>query len=108
MEKCKKKYSKNSQKIKLFFIRIEILLQLGVPDNQILLHFGVTDNQILRRFAVPANQILLHFSVPDKCSSGPGMARRMYALSSCREHRNGVIFGCWGHRNEVKFGCREH
>ena len=56
---------KNPRKFYLIFFRIEILLHLGVPDNQILLHFSVPDNQILLRFGVPDNQILLHFGVPD-------------------------------------------
>ena len=77
-------------------------------DNQILLRFDVPDNQILLRFGAPDNQILLHLGVPDNCSSGPGMAGRIYSLSSCRGHRNGVKFGCRGHRNGVKFGCRGH
>ena len=48
--------------------KIEILLHLGVPDNQILLHFSVPDNPILLRFSVPDNQILIHFGVPNNCS----------------------------------------
>ena len=60
--------SKNPRTFYLIFFRIEILLHLGVPDNQILLHFSVPDNQILLRFGVPDNQILLHFGVPDNCS----------------------------------------
>ena len=47
---------------------IEILLHLGVPDNQILLHFSVPKNKILLCFGVHANQILLLFGVPDNCS----------------------------------------
>ena len=43
----KKITSKNHRKFYLIFFRIEILLHLGVPDNQILLHFSVPDNQIL-------------------------------------------------------------
>ena len=91
-----------------FFFRIEILLHLGVPYNQFLLHFGVPDNQILLRFGVPDNLILLHFCIPDNCSSGPSMARRIYSLSSCQGHWNGVKFGCRGHWNGVKFGCWGH
>ena len=53
----------------------------------------------------PKNQILLHLGVPDNCSSGSGMARRIYSLSRCWGQRNGVIFGCRGHRKEVTFGC---
>ena len=64
---------------------IEILLHLGDPDNLILLHFGVHDN----------------------CSSGPGMARRMYS-SSCQGHQNEVQFGCRGHQNKIKFCCQGH
>ena len=55
---------KNFQTIQLIFFMVEILLHLGVPDNQILLHFGVPDNQILVRFGVPDNQILLHLVSP--------------------------------------------
>ena len=53
-----------TSKIPDFFFRIEILLRLGVPDNQILLHFSVPNNQILLRFGVPDKQILFHFGVP--------------------------------------------
>ena len=60
--------SKNSRKFSLTFFGMEILLQLGVLDNQILLHFSVPDNKILLPFCVPDNQILLHFGVPDNCS----------------------------------------
>ena len=89
------------------FFKIEILHYLGVPDNQILLHFGVPDNQMLLHFGVPDNQILLNLGVPDNCFSGAdlGLAGRIYSLSSCRGHRNGVTFGCQGHQNRVKFGC---
>ena len=45
--------------------------------------------------------------VPDNCSSGPGMARRIYSITSFGGHQNGVKFGCWGHRKGVKFGCWE-
>ena len=64
-EKMFKKYFLTPRKCYLIFFRINILLYLGVPDNQILLHFSVPDNQILLHFGVPDNQILLHFSVPD-------------------------------------------
>ena len=37
-------YVKESQKIHLNLVSIEILLRLGVPDNKIALHFGVQDN----------------------------------------------------------------
>ena len=60
------------------------------------------------RFGVPKNKILLHFGVPDNCSSGPGMARRIYSLSTCRGHQNGVKFACRGHRNGVKKNCLGH
>ena len=106
----KKKEEKNltlktSRRWNFFVFRIEILLHLGIPDNQILFNFGVPDNQIL-----------LYFGVPDNCSSGPGMVGRIYSLSSCRGHQNGMKFGCpgqknrvmfvfWGHWNRVKFGC---
>ena len=56
--------STNPKNSYLIFFRIEILLHLGVTDNQILLHFSVPDNQILLRFCVPNNQILLHLGVP--------------------------------------------
>ena len=59
---------KNPRKFYLIFFRIEILLHLGVPDDQILLHFSVPNNQILLRFSVPNKQILLHVGVPDNCS----------------------------------------
>ena len=62
-------------------LRIKILIHLGVPENKILLHLGVLDSQILLRLGVPYNQILLHFSVPDNCSSGQGMAMKIYSLS---------------------------
>ena len=68
---------------------IEILLHFGVPNNEILLHFGIPDNKILLRLGVL------------DCSSGPGMARRIYSLSCCQGHQNGVTFGCRGHRNGV-------
>ena len=71
--------------------------------NLILLKFGVAVNQILHRFGVPDKQILLHFGVPDNCSSGPGMARRIYSLSSCQGHWNGVKLDCRGHPNGVTF-----
>ena len=79
------------------FFSTEILLYLGVTDNQILLHFAVPDNQILLRLSVPDKPILLHLGVPNNCSSGPGMSGRIYSLNRC-----------WGHQNRVKFGCREH
>ena len=101
-------FLKNIQKIFKIIFRIEILLHLGVPDKQILLNFGVPNNQILLLFRVPDNQILLHCGVPDNCSSGQGMARRIYSLTSCRGHRNGVRFGGRGHRNRVKFSCWGH
>ena len=70
MGKCfKTKFtSKNPRKYNKQKFKIEILLHLGVPDNQILLHFSVPNNQILLRFGVPDNQILLYFGVPDNCS----------------------------------------
>ena len=88
--------------------RIEILLHLGVPDNQTLLHFGVPYNKIALCFGVLNNQILLHLGVPDNCSSYPGMAGKIYSLSSFWGHQNGVTFGCPGHHNRVKFGCQSH
>ena len=63
-----KKYFFYLTKLNLIFFRIEILLHLGVPNDQILLHFSVPDNQILLCFGVPNNQILLNFGVPDNCS----------------------------------------
>ena len=81
---------KNFQTFNQTNFRLEILLHLGVPNNQILLCFGVPDNQTL-----------LHLGVPDNCSSCPGMARRIYSLSSCWGHQNGVKFGCQGHRNNL-------
>ena len=39
--------SKNPRKNYLLFFRIEILLHLGVPDNQILLHFSVLDSVLV-------------------------------------------------------------
>ena len=60
--------SKDPSKLYLIFFRIDILLQLGVPDMQFLFHFIVPDNQIFLRFGVPNNHILLHFGVPDNCS----------------------------------------
>ena len=60
-----------SQKMYFFvFCRIEILLHVGVPDNQILLHFGVHNNQILLHFDVPDNKILLCFGVPTTALEG--------------------------------------
>ena len=59
--------SRNPRKFYLIRFRIEILLHLGVPDNQILLHFSVPNNQIFLCFGVPDNQILLHFGVSDNC-----------------------------------------
>ena len=61
----KKKYPR---KCYLTLFRIEMLLILGVPNNQIVLHFSVPNNQILLRFGVHNNQVLLHFGVPDDCS----------------------------------------
>ena len=45
------------------------------------------------------------FGCPDNCYSGPGMAGRIYSLTRCQGHQNGVKFGCWGHQNGVKFSC---
>ena len=59
---------KNPRKLYLIFLSIEMLLHLGIPNNQILLHFSVPDNQILIRLGVPNNQILLHFGVPNSWS----------------------------------------
>ena len=84
---------------------MEVLLHLIIPDNQILFRFGIPNNQVLLRFGVPDNQILLNLCDPDNCSSGPGMAGRIYSLSSCRGHRNGVTYISWGHQNKVKFSC---
>ena len=79
--------------------------------SQTTKYYSIFASPTTRLYSVlvfPKNQILLHLGVPDNCSSGPGMARRIYSLSSCRGHRNGVKFGCRGHRNGVKFGCRGH
>ena len=83
--------------MKYFLFRIEMLLHLGIPDNQILFDFGFTDNQIL-----------LHFGVPDNWSSCPGMVGRIYSLSSCQGHQNGIKFGCPGQRNRGMFGAWGH
>ena len=52
-----KKYLLTSKKprIYFFFIIIEVLLHLGVPDNQILPYLGVTCIQILLCVGVPNN-----------------------------------------------------
>ena len=54
-----------------FLSMIEILLYLGVPDNQISLHFDVSYSQISLYFDVPNNWISLNFDVPNNCLSSP-------------------------------------
>ena len=75
------KYNFTQKSSRFFFFRMDIFLQLGVPNNQISLHFGNPNNQILVRNG-------LKFG--------------------CQGHQNGVKFGCLGHCNGVKFGCRGH
>ena len=83
------------------FVRIKILLHLGVPHNPFLLHFDVPTIKFYC-FGVPDSQC---FSLV-WCSSGPDMAGRIFSLSSCQGNQKTVKFGCWGHRNRVKLCCR--
>ena len=93
-------FKKNCKKCTFNFVRIEILLFFGVPDNQIWLHFGVPNNQFSFHFGVPDNQISLHFEVPDNCSfmsSGGVRQNRSLANSSTpqtKEH--------WGSHNKLR------
>ena len=52
--------------------------------------------------------MLLDLGVSDIFSSGPGMARRIYSLSSCWGHQNGVELGCRVQQNGVNFCCQGH
>ena len=61
----KEKEKKSIFRLKNYQTKIDILMHVGVPDNQISLHFGVPHYQIQLHFGVPHNQISLHFGVPN-------------------------------------------
>ena len=70
--------------------------------------FWCPQQQNFTPFWCPQQQNFTPFRCPNNCSSGPGMDRTIYSLTSCRGHLNGVKFGCRGHQNGVKFGCWGH